>query len=424
MVQVESIAPGSEAEELGIRPGDQIVRINGEPVRDALDFHFRASDIDLSIELFRGTEKLSVDVSPMGPPDLGISLAPMKVRLCGNDCVFCFTYQNPTGMRNTLYVKDEDYRLSFLHGNFVTLSNMKEWEIRRIVEQRLSPIYVSVHSMDPVVRQRMIRARQDRDIRPILDYFAANDIAMHTQVVFVPGYNDGEDLKNTVRELAKYFPHVQSLAVVPLGMTMHREGLDQLEPVSPELARKTLADAEVFQREFQEKWGITWLYMGDEWYRKVGRPVPPETHYDDFPQIENGIGMTRWFTNRMGRVRRVFPDVQEEGIRKVTLVTGRLFQPILEPMLRKKLAKTGETVEVQVVGVDNDFFGRSIAVAGLLVGRDILRALDAVPDLGQKIYLPPPTLNDDDVFLDDTPLAAVAERFGVPVQVGFRDRLW
>ena len=164
--------------------------------------------------------------------------------------------------------------------------------------------------------------------------------------------------------------------------------------------------------------------MADEWYRKVGRPVPPETHYDEFPQIENGIGMTRWFTNRMGRVRSLFPDAEANGIHKVTLVTGKLFQPILEPMVRKKLAKTQESVEVQIVGVENDFFGRSISVAGLLVGRDIVRALESVPDLGQRIYLPPPTLNDDDLFLDDMPLEAIEERFGVPVQVGFRDRLW
>lgn len=424
MVEVESIAPGSEAEELGIRPGDQIVRINGEVVRDALDFHYRASDPDLTIELLRGREALRVEVSPLGPPDLGISLAPMKVRLCGNDCVFCFTYQNPTGLRKTLYVKDEDYRLSFLHGNFVTLSNLKDWEIRRIVEQKLSPIYVSVHSMDPVVRQRMIRARQERDIRPILDFFAANGIVMHTQVVFVPGYNDGEDLRRTVRALAAYFPHVQSLAVVPLGMTMHREGLEELEPVSAELAERTLADAEHFQAEFQERWGITWLYMADEWYRKVGRPVPPETCYDGYPQLENGIGMTRWFTNRMARVRRLFPDASAAGLRRVTLVTGELFQPILEPLVRQKLARTGEDVEVTVVGVENHFLGRTISVAGLLSGGDILRALGELPDLGDRIYLPPPTLNDDDLFLDDTPLAAIQARFGVPVQVGFRDRLW
>ncbi|MEZ4650625.1 MAG: DUF512 domain-containing protein [Candidatus Eisenbacteria bacterium] len=424
MVQVETVAPGSEAELLGIRPGDQIVRINGEPVRDALDFHFRAADLDLSIELFRGTEKIAVDVSPMGPPDLGISLAPMKVRLCGNDCVFCFTYQNPSGMRKTLYVKDEDYRLSFLHGNFVTLSNLKEWEIRRIVEQKLSPIYVSVHSMDPAVRQEMIRARQDRDIRPILDYFAENDIEMHTQVVFVPGYNDGEDLKNTVRELAKYFPHVQSLAVVPLGMTTHREGLPDLEPVSEDLARRTLADAEAFQEEFRETLGITFLHMADEWYRKVGRPVPPETQYDGFPQLENGIGLTRWFTNKMGRVRQLFPDAKDAGVRKVTLVTGELFRPVLEPMVRKKLERSKEDVEVQIVGVENHFFGRSITVSGLLVGQDIIRALEQVPDLGDRIYLPPSTLNDDDIFLDDTPLGAIQERFRIPVQVGFRDRIW
>ncbi len=424
MVQVDEVATGSEAESLGIRPGDQIVRINGEPVRDVLDFHFRVADDELEIELFRGKEKLRLDVIPEGPPDLGISLVPMKVRLCGNDCVFCFVHQNPEGMRKTIYVQDEDYRLSFLYGNFVTLSNMKEWEIRRIVEQRLSPIYLSIHSTNPVTRQRMIRAKQDRDILPILDYFAENDITMHTQVVFVPGYNEGEDLAQTVRDLASYYPKIESLAVVPLGMTMHREGLTELQPVTVEMAEETLSLAAGFQDEFQSKWGLRWLYMADEWYRKVGRPVPSDAEYDGFPQLENGIGMTRFFTTQMEEAESLFPDAKENGLRRVTLVTGELFQETLEPMVRAKLVETGEDLDVQIVGVGNEFFGRTVTVAGLLSGSDILRDLASVPDLGDRIYLPPAVLNDDDVFLDDVPLSAVEERFGVPVQVGFRDRVW
>jgi putative radical SAM enzyme (TIGR03279 family) len=434
MVQIETVEAGSPAASVGILPGDRIVTINGAPVRDVLDFHFLASDEDLSLELARGSERLLLSMPGEDSTRLGIALSPMKTRLCGNDCVFCFTYQNPEGIRPTLGVKDEDYRLSFLHGNFVTLSNLKEWEIRRIVEQRLSPIYISVHSMNRETRQRMIRARQERDIRPILDYFAGNGIAMHTQVVLVPGYNDGEDLRQTVRDLAAYFPHVQSLAVVPLGMTDHRRGLETLEPVTSELARATLADAERFQREFRRRFGLTWLYLADEWYRMLDRRVPPETHYDGYPQLENGIGMTRYFLNRLGRVKRLFPDLTEPArpassagvapATKVTLLTGALFQPILERNVRAKLVQTGERVQVQVVGVPNDFFGRKITVAGLLVGRDILRALESVPDVGAELYLPSPVCNDDDIFLDDTPLRAIQETVGVPVHVGFRDRQW
>ena len=327
-------------------------------------------------------------------------------------------------MRDTLYVQDEDYRLSFLHGNFVTLSNMKDWEIERIVTQRLSPIYISIHSTNPVTRQKMIRARKDRDIRPILDYFVANDIQMHTQVVLVPGYNDGEDLRQTVRDLAELHPHVESLAVVPLGMTDHREGLAQLDRVTPELAERTLRDAQAFQREFRDRWGIDWLYMADEWYRLLDRPVPEAARYDGFPQLENGIGMTRFFLEELQEAPRLFPKERFGEARKLTLVTGHLFEPVLGDLVAEKCADTGETIEVQTVGVRNDFFGHGVTVAGLLVGRDILAALQAQPDLGDAVILPPPTLNEEDVFLDDLPLSALQETLGIPVHVGFRDRIW
>jgi len=425
MIEVENVATGSEGETLGILVGDRISKINGEKVRDVLDFHFRSSGEDLlDIELFRGTSKLSMQIAPDGPSDLGIRIAPMKTRLCGNDCVFCFVHQNPTGMRDTIYVQDEDYRLSFLHGNFVTLSNMKDWEIERIVEQRLSPIYISIHSTNPVTRQRMIRARKDRDIQPTLQYFVENDIQMHTQVVLVPGYNDGEDLRQTVRDLAALHPHVESLAVVPLGMTDHREGLTKLDKVSPELAAQTIADAETFQREFRERWGVNWLYLADEWYRILDRPVPDADHYDGFPQLENGIGMTRHFLEELRNAEELFPRKRLGAIEKVTLVTGHLFEPMLGQLVTDKLETTGENLQVQTVGVQNDFFGHGVTVAGLLGGRDILAALQKQPDLGDAVILPSPVLNDDDLFLDDTPFSTLEETLGVPVHVGFRDRLW
>lgn len=425
MVLVESVAAGSQAERLGLLPGDRILRVNGAKVRDVLDFHFQAADDELDLEFQRGIETRSLRVVPEGSSDLGLAFAPMKTRLCGNDCVFCFTYQNREGMRDTLYVKDEDYRLSFLHGNFVTLSNMKDWEVERIVEQRLSPIYISVHSTNRETRQRLIRARQERDIRPILDYFAENDITMHTQIVLVPGYNDGEDLQQTVRDLAEYYPHVQSLAIVPLGMTDHRKGLGlpDLDPVTPELAIRTLDEMSAFQEAFRERWGIRFVHMADEWYRLLDRPVPPSADYDGFPQLENGIGMTRHFLERLGRARRVFPTARRRGWQRLTLVTGALFRDTLEQAVLDRLEQTGEDVEIRVIGVPNDFFGRQISVAGLLVGRDILQTLSN-GDLGDAVLLPPHVLNEDETFLDDLTLAEFRERLDAPVQVGFRDRDW
>ena len=245
---------------------------------------------------------------------------------------------------------------------------------------------------------------------------------MHAQVVLCPGYNDGDDLDETIRDLAAYHPAVQSLAIVPLGMTDHREGLVALDPVTPELARDLLERVEARQRDFRARWGIRFLYLADEWYRMLGRSVPPEPHYDGFPQLENGIGMTRVFLNRLARQRRVFPW-RDGRKRRVTVVTGSLFQPIIEPALTAKLTRTGEPVEVSVAGVENKFLGPSVTVAGLLAGRDILRVLRG-RDLGDAVFIPPATLNDDDLFLDDLTLEGLRAEVGAPVHPGFRDRAW
>jgi putative radical SAM enzyme (TIGR03279 family) len=420
---VETVHGGSAAERAGLRAGDRVVRLNGLALRDLLDLHFHAAgETEIDLEILRDGEPRRLLVERPEGHDLGLEFASDRIRTCGNQCVFCFVDQNPAGMRPTLYVKDEDYRLSFLHGNFVTLTNMKEWEIKRVVEQRLSPIYLSVHSTNPETRRRLLRSRKERDIFPILDYFRENNITMHTQVVLCPGYNDGDDLEGTIRDLAAYHPAVQSLAIVPLGMTDHREGLIALDPVTPEMARQLLERVEEHQRDFRARWGIRFVHLADEWYRLLGRSVPPEPHYDGFPQLENGIGMTRVFLNRLTRQRRIFPW-RDDRKRRVTVVTGSLFRPIIEPALAAKLARTGEPVEVSVAGVENEFLGRRVTVAGLLAGRDILRVLRG-RDLGDAVFIPPATLNNDDLFLDDLTLEGLRAEVGVPVHPGFRDRAW
>lgn len=420
MLIIEKVEEGSAGELSGLRPGDRIVELNGQQIRDILDFHFHLADEDdITLQVVRGVEQLNLALSRGEQSDVGISFEPLKTRLCGNQCVFCFIDQNPEGLRKTLYVKDEDYRLSFLHGNFVTLTNMKEWEIRRIVEQRLSPIYISVHSTNPEVRKRLLRSRKERDIVPILDYFRDNGIVMQTQIVLCPGINDGEDLHQTIRDLAAYYPAVQSLAIVPLGMTDHREGLPDLAPVTVDLARKITAAVEEYQKQYFKERGMWWVYLSDEWYRLLGRTVPPSARYDGFPQLENGIGMTREFLDRLNRLRRVFPTL--DGPRRITVVTGALFRSTMEAAMKAKLARTGEDIDLQVVGVPNDFFGRRVTVAGLLAGRDMAGALMG-QDLGERVLIPPATLNQDDLFLDDMSLAEFQSTLGVPVQVGLRDR--
>ncbi len=416
---IRDIIPGSPAEKLGLRAGENLVSINGQPIRDLLDYHFHVADSELEILLDEGQgnqRRLSVTLD--AGQDLGVKVDELKTRLCGNECVFCFIDQNPTGMRRTIYVKDEDYRLSFLHGNFVTLTNMKDWELRRIVEQRLSPLYVSVHSTNPETRRRLLRPKADRDVLKLIDYLLENGIAVHTQIVLCPGYNDGEDLEGTIRDLSQRWPGIQSLAIVPLGMTDHREGLIALRRFAREDAEALLRQVGGRQREFRKRLGVGFIYLADEIYRLLSIETPPNAHYDGFPQLENGIGMTRHFLARLTRKRKLFAEAARRGERNFTLVTGELFEPILSRAVAAALARTKEDVSVRIVGCGNDFFGHSVTVAGLLAGRDILKGLDG-GEVGERVYIPPATLNDDGVFLDDMTLDELAGAVGVPVQAGF-----
>jgi putative radical SAM enzyme (TIGR03279 family) len=317
-----------------------------------------------------------------------------------------------------LYVKDEDYRLSFLHGNFITLTNMKKWELERIVEQRLSPLYISVHSTTPETRRRLLRPKVDKDVLSLIDYLGNNGIEMHTQIVLCPGYNDGEDLDRTIGDLALRWPHVGSLAIVPLGMTEHREGLAELAPMNAGVARDLLGQVRPYQKRFRRELGVGFVYLADEIYRLLGLETPPAAHYDGFPQLENGIGMTRHFHSRLRRAKSIFGPYLDRGERRFTIVTGELFEPILRPALQQALDRTGERVDLQIVGCENRFFGRSVTVAGLLTGSDIARSLDG-RELGDRVFIPPATLNDDGVFLDDMSFDDLAGQCGVPVDLEF-----
>lgn len=417
---VRDIRPGSPAADLGIRPGEDLVSINGNRIRDLLDYHFHVADGDLDVEIAipgtGTTRRLRVSLDPGG--DLGIGLDPMKTRLCGNECVFCFVDQVPKGMRQTLYVKDEDYRLSFLHGNFVTLTNMKDSEIERVISQRLTPLYVSVHSTNAETRRRLLRPKRDCNILSVIDRLIEGGITLHTQVVLCPGFNDGPDLDRTIDDLAMRWPGIRSLAVVPLGLTDHRDGLlPILDPFTVEDARRLLAQSIPRQRRYRRKLGATFLYLADELYRLLGIDPPPASHYDGYPQLENGIGMTRHFLARLRRARRLFSGAGSKGERRVTLVTGSLFEPILRPAFEEALARTREVVQVDVVGCVNRFFGSRVTVAGLLTGSDIASALEG-RDLGDRVYFPPATLNSDGLFLDDMGPEDLEQRFAVPFQPG------
>ncbi len=395
-----------------------MLSINGALIRDIIDYHFQVADEDLEIVIeSEAGEVRTLEVALDPGQDLGLEIEEMKVRLCSNECIFCFVDQNPEGMRKAIYVKDEDYRLSFLHGSFVTLTNMRTKELERIAEQRLSPIYVSVHSTNPETRRRLLRPRIDHDILRVIDFLLDHGIVLHTQVVLCPGHNDGDDLETTIRDLSARWPGVRSLAVVPVGITGHREGLHDLTPVTKEDARRLAKQIEPHQRELRKGLGVAFVYLADEIYRLLGIEPPPAAHYDEFPQIENGVGMTRQFLDRLKKTTALFSNEAHGNPRVVTLVTGEMFEPVLRQAVGEALARTKEKIEVRIVGCANRFFGQSVTVAGLLAGSDMASGLDG-HDLGDRVYIPPTTLNDDGLFLDDMTPDDLTRCLGVPVDTG------
>ena len=414
-VVVAAVRPGGAAARAGLRPGDRLVAINGAPLRDAIDFHFHAGEPELEIAYRRDGQSALAALARRGP-DLGLELEaprPAEISTCANKCVFCFIHQLPRGMRRSLYVKDDDFRLSFLHGNYVTLTDLEEAELRRIEVQRLSPLYVSVHATDPEVRHRLLgEPRVKRDLMPVLARLTAAGIAIHAQIVLVPEWNDGAVLERSVRELAALHPGVCTAAIVPVGLTRHRERLPALRPLGPGEARALVARIDEWQRALAPSLGTRFVWPADELYLQAGIPIPPARVYEGFPVVEDGIGLVRRFTDELARARRRLPGALPAP-RRVTVVTGEMFAPSLEGLLA---AVRVEGLTCRVIAVANEWFGRGIGVAGLLTGADIQRAL-ADQDLGDEVLVPAVALRDGaGVFLDDLAPADLAAALGRPVR--------
>jgi putative radical SAM enzyme (TIGR03279 family) len=414
---VLGVAPGGLAAGAGLRPGDRLLRVNGQPLRDLVDFHVQAGEEELAIDVERGGRPCSVVLQRQWGRGLGLECeppAPAEISTCANKCVFCFIHQLPRGLRKSLYVKDDDYRLSFLHGNYITLTDLPDSEIQRIVDLRLSPLYISVHATDPVLRHFLLGSPKTirGDLVERLRRLASAGIRLHAQIVLCPGLNDGLHLERTVRELGELHPAVATVAVVPVGLTRHREGLYPLRSITPAEAGATLDAIHGWQEGFLARHETRLVFAADELYLQAGRAIPPAAAYEGFSVVEDGVGLVRRFEDDLRRLAARPGRPRWRGARKATVVTGKLFGPVLERLLGG-LRVPG--LRAEVVAVPNEFFGPAITVTGLLTGEDVARALSGRP-LGDVVLIPRVALTETKgVFLDDVSPEDLAGHLGAPV---------
>jgi putative radical SAM enzyme (TIGR03279 family) len=432
-IKIIGVEPDSLAAELELEIGDRVWTINGRRVRDALDFKFLTSgEEELTIEVVKaGGEEWMVEVEKDESESWGIDFEPMAPRQCGNDCVFCFIQQNPEGSRPSLWVRDEDVRFSFMYGNYSTLTTITKSEIERVIEQRLSPQYVSVHTTDTELRAYMLGIDRKIDVIAQMKYFIERGIEIHAQVVLCPTINDGERLKKTIYDLAELSPGVVSTAIVPLGVTDKHKYRDRLTPVTDEFCRETIDLVAPIQNDLRRKMGTVFAFLGDEFYIRAGRKIPPKSHYrivrgraaedDEYPQIEDGVGMTRQFfdahAKRMKQLEkmRLRGQFGESQARRIygALATGLIFYPMLQEAVEEMNQRFG--TRLHAVPVENVFFGEGVTVAGLLSGVDFLNARDKFR--GEFLMIPPHSFREHDKkFLDGMTVGELTSELVLPIK--------
>lgn len=415
---IQETEPGSIAEELGLEPGDAILEINGQPIEDVFDYRLMCQEEYLEL-LVRGADgdEAVFEVEKDDDEDLGIVFENGLMddyRSCRNKCMFCFIDQMPPGMRETLYFKDDDSRLSFLQGNYVTLTNMSESDLNRIIRYRMEPINISVHTMNPELRCRMLHNRFAGDALKKIDTLYEAGIEMNGQIVLCPGINDGEELDATIRALSCYLPVMQSLSVVPVGLTRYREGLYPLQPVSKECAAQTIDIIEKWQQKIYKEFGFHFVHASDEFYILAERELPEEERYDGYLQLDNGVGSVRLLCDEFTQAL-----AEEEGsteTREISLATGRLAAPYLERLIRQMNEKFPH-VRVHLYQIRNVFFGEEITVVGLITGQDLTAQLKE-QTLGEELLISVHMLRSgENVFLDDITTDDVCEQLRVPLRV-------
>jgi putative radical SAM enzyme (TIGR03279 family) len=415
---VKSLMPGGIGEELGIEPGDKLLAINGNEIQDVFDYYYyeESEQLLLLIEKPDG-EEWELEIEKDEDESLGIEFDQSlmdEYRSCRNKCMFCFIDQMPKGMRETLYFKDDDSRLSFLQGNYITLTNMSDHDVERIVKYRLEPINISFQTTNPQLRCKMLHNRFAGEALKKVDILYRGQIEMNGQIVLCKGVNDGEELERTIRDLTGYLPYLKSVSIVPVGLTKYRDGLYPLEPFTKEDAREVLSVIHRWQEKIYQEHGIHMIHAGDEWYVLAEEEVPEEERYDGYLQLENGVGMMRLLFNEVQEALSAVTG--DERQREISLATGRLMYPYIGKIL-EEIRKKFPNITTHLYAIRNDFFGERITVSGLITGKDLTGQLKGQP-LGERLLLPCNMLKiGEPVFLDDFTLEEVENSLQVKTDI-------
>lgn len=420
---IKAVEPGSIADQLELEPGDKLLEINGNQVEDIFDYEYYVSSESMVMLVEKADGELWELEIENDYEDLGISFENglmSDYKSCSNHCIFCFIDQMPPGMRETLYFKDDDSRLSFLQGNYITLTNMKERDIQRIIQFHLAPINISVHTTNPVLRCRMLNNRFAGEALKKIDTLFEAQIPMNGQIVLCPGINDGAELDRTIGDLARYLPYMESVSAVPVGLSKFREGLYPLTSFDQKSAEEAINIIETWQRKMWREQGTHFIHASDELYLLAGRDLPEDERYDGYPQLENGVGMLRLLDKEVSQAlegKENLTDLEEAGQEEaLSVATGRLAYPYIKKQIEKITRRyPGKTVHLYAIR--NDFFGESITVAGLLTGQDIIRQLSGRP-LGERLLLPECMFRSgEEVFLDDVTREEMQNALQIPINI-------
>jgi len=417
MVEITGVLPRSRAAKKGIVPGDILLEINGHAIRDVLDYRFRLAERTVCLKLHRGPELLEVTIRKDEYDDIGLEFAtPLmdKKHRCENGCIFCFIDQNPAGMRESIYFKDDDSRLSFLHGNYITLTNLHDEDIDRILEMHISPVNVSVHTTNPELRVKMMKNKRSGEVLAYLRRMADAGTKLRGQIVLCRGINDGAELERTMQDLYGYYPAMDSVSVVPAGLTGYRDKLYPLEPFTPEECREVIAQVNRFGDQCFAQCGQRIFYVSDEFYIKGNVPLPPEEYYEEYTQIENGVGMLTSFENEFHSLLKMLDEDERMRESHVSVATGEAAAGMIRKLAEEAMAVC-PNLHCQVYVVKNNFFGGHVTVTGLLTGKDMAEQL-AGKALGDRLLLSGTTLRSEgDLFLCGMTPAELSERLGVEV---------